>query len=133
MIQWCYHWLQRLHGTQQAKEFQMAKRTHVLLIDDLDGGTADETVAFGLDGSIYEIDLSAENAGQLRDALAAYVAHGRKASTVRGVSRRRGASAHAGGSVKTAEIRHWARSNGYSVNDRGRIASDVMEAFQAAH
>jgi hypothetical protein len=110
----------------------MAQRTQVLLIDDLDGGTADETVAFGLDGSIYEIDLSAENATQLREALAEYVAHGRKAPLARGLSRRRGAGVSAG-STKTAEVRHWARSNGYTVNDRGRISADVMEAYQAAH
>jgi hypothetical protein len=114
----------------------MAQRTQVLLIDDLDGGTADETVAFGLDGSIYEIDLSAENASQLREALASYVAHGRKAPLGRGLGRRRGVAGHAGhagSSTKTAEVRHWARSNGYSVNDRGRISSEVMEAYQAAH
>ena len=51
----------------------MAQKVHVLLVDDLDGGDADETVPFGLDGVSYEIDLSAANAQKLRDALAAYV------------------------------------------------------------
>ena len=40
------------------------------LVDDLDGETADETVEFGIDGKSYEIDLSKDNVGRLRDALA---------------------------------------------------------------
>ena len=51
----------------------MAQRTHVQLIDDLDGSTADETVSFGLDGTAYEIDLSSSNATLLRKSLADYV------------------------------------------------------------
>ena len=31
------------------------------------------------------------------------------------------------------EIRDWARSNGHKVPDRGRIPSEVREAFEAAH
>jgi len=67
----------------------MAQRTQVLLIDDLDGSSADETLNFGLDGAAYEIDLSADNAGLLRKALADYVAAGRRASSSRLSSRRR--------------------------------------------
>ncbi len=55
------------------QELRMAKKTQVILIDDLDQGQADETVTFGLDGSTYEIDLSSKNAAALRDALATYV------------------------------------------------------------
>ena len=110
--------------------FSMAQRTHVLLIDDLDGSSAEETVAFGLDGGTYEVDLSADNASQLREALASYVAHGRKASLIRGASQRRARSA---ASVNTADVRSWARSHGHAVNDRGRIASAIMEAYEAAH
>ena len=36
----------------------MAQRVVVTLSDDLDGGAADETVQFGVDGKSYEIDLS---------------------------------------------------------------------------
>src|SRR6185437_10033364 len=67
----------------------MAQRTQVLLIDDLDGSSADETLNFKLDGAAYEIDLSADNAGLLRKALADYVAAGRRASSSRLSSRRR--------------------------------------------
>ena len=61
----------------------MAQRTQVLLIDDLDGSSADETLNFGLDGAAYEIDLSTANAGLLRKALADYVAAGRRVTTSR--------------------------------------------------
>jgi general stress protein YciG len=112
----------------------MAKRVHVVLEDDISGGTADETVSFGLDGSSYEIDLTTANAEKLRNALSEYVAHGRKVSS--GRARRGGSSS--GGSARTDReqlqaIREWARRNGYEVSDRGRISSKVVEAFNAAH
>jgi Lsr2 len=108
----------------------MAQRTQVLLIDDLDGSSADETVAFGLDGSAYEIDLSAKNANQLRKSLASYVAHGRKSALIRGNARRRSGAATI---ADTADVRSWARDNGYAVNDRGRLAAEVVDAYRAAH
>ena len=40
----------------------MAQRVLVTLADDLDGGEAAETIAFGVDGQWYEIDLSSQNA-----------------------------------------------------------------------
>ncbi len=114
----------------------MAQRTQVLLIDDLDGSSADETLNFGLDGASYEIDLSASNAGLLRKALADYVAAGRRVSSSRlgvpppPVRPNRRSTANA---ADTAAVRAWARENGYSVNDRGRVAADILEAYEAAH
>ena len=55
----------------------MAQKVHITLEDDLDGGSAAETVAFGLDGRTYEIDLNAKNAKALREDMAKYVAAGR--------------------------------------------------------
>jgi hypothetical protein len=108
----------------------MAQRTQVLLIDDLDGSTATETVDFGLDGSAYEIDLSEQNALRLRESLANYVAHGRKSSGVRATGRQRASRVF---THNTTDVRNWARSNGYSVNDRGRISTEVLDAYTAAH
>ena len=52
----------------------MAKKVTITLVDDIDGtSSADETVSFSLGGVSYEIDLSSDNAGKLRDALAIYV------------------------------------------------------------
>ena len=104
----------------------MAQKVHITLEDDLDGGDASETVAFGLDGRSYEIDLNDKNAKGLRDALAKYVAAARRAGRAGSAKRR----TQVGTSAR--EIRDWARSNGHKVPDRGRIPSAVREAFEAA-
>jgi hypothetical protein len=110
----------------------MAKQHIVQLIDDLDGGPANETVQFAIDGSAYEIDLSAKNATMLREALAAYVSGARRASrgAVSGTSngRRR---APRGDREQTQAIREWARKNGYKVGEKGRIPASVVEAYNA--
>jgi hypothetical protein len=113
----------------------MAQRTQVLLIDDLDGTSADETLTFGLDGAAYEIDLSAANAALLRKALADFVAAGRRVASARGGAGRRAATrpSRGSGGIDTATVRSWARDNGYAVNDRGRIAAEIVEAYEAAH
>lgn len=107
----------------------MAQRVNIVLVDDLDGSDADETVTFGLDGTEYEIDLSSANAGKLRDALALYVGHGRRT----GGRRKRSAGRAKSAEATPAEIREWARANGWDVPDRGRVASEVREAYDAAH
>jgi hypothetical protein len=107
----------------------MAQRTIVHLVDDVTGEDADETVAFALDGQPYEIDLSADNAARLRDALAEFVASARKPT---GGARpaRRGSSRRAN---DTGDVRSWARENGFSISERGRIPSNVLDAYHAAH
>lgn len=114
----------------------MAQKVEVLLIDDLEGGSADETVRFGLDGVSYEIDLSDSNAAQLREALTAYVQRARKSSTRSQRARTSSSSSRTrGGSSRerSAEIRSWARQQGINVNERGRIPSWIVEKYQAAH
>ena len=71
----------------------MAKNVPVVITDDLDGSQGAETVAFGLDGVSYEIDLAQPNRARLAGALAPFIAAGRRVS--RG-SRRRGAGTAAG-------------------------------------
>jgi len=104
----------------------MAQQVNIVLVDDIDGSAAEETVAFALDGKEYEIDLSSKNAQKLRDALAPYVGHARRAA-----SRRRGG--RAGNGPSPADIRAWARDNGFKVPDRGRVSTEVREAYLAAH
>jgi hypothetical protein len=106
----------------------MAQKVNIILVDDLDGSEADETVSFALDGTSYEIDLNEKNAAKLRDALSGYIGHARKVSTTR---KRRSAASSSGPSAR--ELRDWARSNGYEVSDRGRVPAEVREAFDAAH
>jgi len=114
----------------------MAQKVQVTLIDDVDGAPADETVLFSLDGVNYEIDLTTENAAKLRDALAPWVGHARRAGGRRTPApRRSGRSSGAArsGSGDAAKIREWARENGYTVSDRGRIPAEVTEAYAKAN
>lgn len=107
----------------------MARHMQVILVDDIDGETADETVAFGLDGVDYQIDLSEDNAAALRDALATYVGSARRVGRKRGVKTGAGRAA----SGDTAAIRAWATENGIAVSKRGRISADVVAQYEAAH
>jgi len=117
----------------------MAKVTRTLteLTDDIDGGDASETIPFAVDGVGYEIDLNDENAAALRELFASYVGHARKAS--RGGSSRKAspapakARAAAAPAGRTADIRAWAREQGLPVNERGRIAADIVDKYEAAH
>lgn len=109
--------------SQLTKGNDMAQKTTIRLVDDLDGSDGVETVTFGLDGRAYEIDLNEDNATLLRDALAEYVGAGRRVST-------RGAGQRSSGKVvDQSEARKWAKAKGYSVSDRGRVASTVLEEF----
>src|SRR3954451_16613410 len=99
----------------------MAQRVNVVLVDDIDGSDASETVTFGLDGVQYEIDLSDGHADELRAALALYIGHGRRAGgRKRSGSNGRAAAANRSGGPSAAEIRAWARENGWDVPERGR-------------
>lgn len=110
----------------------MAQKHIVQLIDDLDGREASETVAFALDGTRYEIDLSVENAARLRDELAQYIANARRSSRSGPHSVARGRS-HRTDRQHTAAIRDWARQNGHSVGEKGRIPSNVIDAYNSTH
>lgn len=106
----------------------MAQKVNIILVDDIDGSEAAETVSFALDGTSYEIDLSQANAAALREAVSGYVGHARKVS---GGSRRTGSRRSRSSSSK--DVREWARSQGYDVSDRGRVAANIQQAYDAAH
>jgi nucleoid-associated protein Lsr2 len=124
----------------------MAQKTVVSLIDDLDENEADETVEFGLDGVSYEIDLSEDNATALRNALSDYIEHARRSGGSRragvgagrrATSRRNNGSGTGGRATVDREqnqaIREWARKQGMTVSERGRIPSEVTEAYRKTH
>jgi len=110
----------------------MAKQTIVQLIDDIDGGPAEETVQFSIDGNGYEIDLSGKNAAKLRDAIAPFVGSARRASrsgsSFASASRRRPAR---GDREQTQAIREWARANGHKIGEKGRIPATILEAYNS--
>ena len=106
----------------------MAQKVTVALEDDIDGGPADETVRFGLGGTEYEIDLSTKNATAFRRQLAPFIEHARKAG--RGQRRRPGRTVSS--RERSGDIRAWAKDQGITVSDRGRISASVAEQYDAA-
>jgi len=115
----------------------MVKKTITILTDDLDGGelpAGSRSTRFALDGIDYEIDLSADNARVLAEALAPYIAAARRVSSGSGRSstapRQR---AKSGDAERIAAIRSWAQGAGYAVGDRGRIKAEIVDAYDAAH
>ncbi len=108
----------------------MAQKIQTVFIDDLDGSEAEGTVRFGLDGAAYEIDLNAEHARALRDALSRYVQAARRAASTRRPARG-GRRARADG-VDSTEVREWAKAQGIDVKDRGRVPAELVVKFKAA-
>jgi hypothetical protein len=113
----------------------MAKRVIHELLDDIDGKPADESIAFALDGTQYEIDLSKKNAAKLRQAIAPFITAGTKLGRT-GVIPARGREPRGRGTARSDReqnraIREWAQSNGIDVSDRGRIKQDIVDRFHA--
>lgn len=111
----------------------MVTRTEVLLIDDIDAAQsvetlAAETIRIGFGSDHYEIDLSKENASDLRALMRPYIAAARRVpsprrETVRTAAHRR----------SRAAARSWARQNGFSwVTDKGRIPAEAITAWEEA-
>jgi hypothetical protein len=116
----------------------MAQKVQVILVDDVDGGEADETVSFALDGVSYEIDVSESHAQSLRDALAPWLGHARRVGGRSSGGRPRQSGGKARGSAASdrldlTAVRSWARGNGFQVSDRGRVSSEVLAAYEKAH
>lgn len=116
----------------------MAKSVTTRIIDDLDGKSTASTVRFSFDGVQHEIDLSADNLAKFTKVVAPYVAAARKVTATKaapgGRARRRSAALNGSrpSSADTGNIREWANSHGFSVSARGRIAAEVISAFQAS-
>lgn len=106
----------------------MARKVQVVMIDDLDGSSqAEKTVSFALDGVSYEIDLSTTNAERLRTTLAPWIPYARKSGRKNPRSRTLPQR-----STRPTDIRKWARQNGYTVSERGKIPGKVLTAYQQA-
>lgn len=110
----------------------MAQHVNVVLVDDVDGSPAEETVSFALDGTSYEIDLSADNANQLREGMSQWLQNGRRVAGSRGRGKRSTTKQSTVG-ASNGTIREWARANGHPVSDRGRVKADIVQAFNAAN
>jgi Lsr2 len=104
-------------------ETAMSRQQIIRLVDDLDGGLAEQTVTFGLDGKHYEIDLSGANAEALRAKLGPFLHAARLApgSILPKMER---------SSPGRAAIRRWARANGWpKLADVGSITDEIVTAY----
>lgn len=112
------------------------------LVDDLTGKEIEDgqgvTVTFSIDGAAYEIDLDSQGAADMRQTFQYYVDHGRRVDG-RGISggtatpSRTSSSGTTRDPGRTKAIRTWARENGQTISDRGRIPASVVEAYEAVH
>ena len=113
----------------------MAKRTIQILVDDIDGGEADESVGFAVDGIQYKIDLSTKNAMKMREVLARYVEAGSKVGRAGGGAVRAAGLRGRGPAIvdrdQSRAVREWAQGKGIMVSDRGRIKQAIVDRYQA--
>jgi hypothetical protein len=106
----------------------MAQKVNVVVLSDLSEQEGASTLAFGVDGDAYEIDLTDDEASAFRDLIAPYVGAARR---VKSSATTRGRSS-APSDYNPAEVRKWAESQGITVPPRGRIPGDVIKQFKAA-
>jgi len=116
------------HGSHPPYDRVMAQEVLTILVDDIDGTEAAETVTFALDGESYEIDLSEKNAKELRQNLGHWTERARTSGRPARIRK----SLAAVGASRNAEIRAWAYSHGHDVPARGRIPQRIVAAFDAA-
>jgi hypothetical protein len=110
----------------------MATQVFSKLIDDRDGSDADETVTFGLDGKLFEVDLSEANARELRELLTPWSKIARRlpsGAVPKSVKRATVEPAK----VSPTAIREWAKSQGKVIGTHGRISAELAREYEAAH
>lgn len=114
----------------------MAKKTIVQLIDDIDGTVLEhgkgQSIDFSMDGKSYSIDLSDKNARAFRNSMKKYIDHAKPAGTARRGSRAGKSSGSGRSASELKDIRQWAQDNGYTIAPRGRISTNVLQAYDAA-
>ncbi|MEP7023550.1 MAG: Lsr2 family protein [Actinomycetota bacterium] len=106
----------------------MAKTLNVIMTDDIDGSAGAGLVVFGYQNSSYEIDLSPQNKAQFAEDLSPFISAARRTS--RGSARRPRTAADR---LDRAAIRAWAREQGINISDRGRISTQIVKDYKAAH
>ena len=115
----------------------MAQKVITEFVDDIDGSPAERTFSFAVDGTNYEIDLSAENIAEFKSAIGGFIESARKVKGSRSGNGRRAHNAGANGGRQsrdqTRAVREWARRQGHNISDRGRIPSSIQQAFDQAH
>lgn len=95
----------------------------VMLVDDLDGSPADETVSISYKGAEYTLDLSRDNAEALDGVLRPFLSKATRNSKKRTRS-------SAADKAKNDSIREWARATGHEIPMRGRIPESIRHAYE---
>lgn len=114
----------------------MARKQITQLIDDLDGTVLEDgegkQITFSIEGRAYEIDLSDDNAEKFYKALEPFVEVARSIRANGNATRSRPSRASKS-DLDLGAVREWARANGHTVNERGRIPASVIDAYRAAN
>jgi hypothetical protein len=110
----------------------VARKTEVTLVDDIDGGAAEETLSFTLDGATYQIDVSSKRADELRATLWPFINKARRMGRDGARLRSTGAGTPTRNHrAQNKAIRDWARGKKIDLSDRGRIPHRIVEQYQA--
>lgn len=112
--------------------------TVTTMVDDINGKSGAETHTFSVDDERYSVDLTDANFKEFISSIQPYIDAGRQMTgTVHPIRRRRaikqGSVIRESSSEQLSAIRDWARQNGYEVSNRGRVAAEIRDAFDAAH
>ena len=116
----------------------MAKKTIEVITSDLSGDELEpgqgETIIFSVGGADYSIDLTDAEADEFRSTFDRYVKVASRASSrgTQSSSSGRKPSGSGRSSEELAHIRAWAKDNGHTVSERGRIKAEVIDAFDKA-
>jgi hypothetical protein len=102
--------------------------SRIVRFDDMTGEPDAHEVRFGLEGREYVIDLADGNARELMTILAPYIKAARLSSRIVPPPKSRPQR-----TTRSADVRVWARDNGYAVNNVGAIAAHVARAYNEAH
>ncbi len=102
--------------------------TRIVYFDDITGEPNARPVRFGLDGCEYTVDLTEDRARELTAMLAPYIEAGRLVSRLVPLAKRKGHKA----ATRAADVRAWAKANGYAVNPMGAIPKALQRAYDFA-
>jgi len=101
--------------------------TKISRTSDLSGEDNATVVRFGFDDSLYEIDLTTDEVAQFTELLSTYIDKARNVGTMTN-------DIPLPDNVTPAEVRRWARANGYpSIGDRGKLSEGAKRAYLDAH
>lgn len=106
----------------------MASRTVSICDIGENEHNAERTTRFTVDGAHYEIDLCGAHGGEFTDALHRYTDVARRPSNGHGPKRKPNTDRE-----RVATVRTWARSQGITIADRGRVPAQVVAAYNAGH